>query len=170
MALAVYRGTKATRVPRGPRRGHGPQAVGFACERALTRISRPPPAASDFRTLGRRAAEIRTWRLAGVGTGLWNSRARRRGGAWETAGGRVTAPLAGPWGGEGQACTRPRRALACRLLSPVLSGDVPPCTSGRSWTGDRSHGQIARTDAACRDPGSQGWGRERTRAPGHEGW
>jgi hypothetical protein len=59
------------RVPRGLRHGHGPQAGGVAGEPAVKRRHAPPPMASDSRTLGRRAAEIRTRRLVAVETGPW---------------------------------------------------------------------------------------------------
>ena len=59
------------RVPRGLRHGHGPQAGGVAGEPAVKRRHAPPPMASDFRTLSRRSAEIRTRRLVAVETGPW---------------------------------------------------------------------------------------------------
>jgi hypothetical protein len=80
MALSVHRGVRATSVLRGQRRGIRTQAFVFACEGAVIRISRKPPAASDSRTLGRISAEIRTLRLVGVGTGQWKIRAVLSGG------------------------------------------------------------------------------------------
>jgi len=87
---------------------------------------------------------------------------RRRGGGAQTRGAFPTREKVGPCPrgrgarGAGQACARSPRALACRLLSSVLSGDMLPCPSGRSWPGGRSHGQLVRAAAACRDPGGQG--------------
>src|SRR5882724_2736062 len=59
----------------------GAQASVFAGECACRRLRRTAAATSDFRTLGRRATEIRTGRLIGVEAGHWNIRMGPRGGA-----------------------------------------------------------------------------------------
>ena len=56
------------------------------------RLRRPAAATSDFRTLGRRAAEIRTGRRIGVETGHWHIRLGPRGGAEAAAASRLGAP------------------------------------------------------------------------------
>ena len=58
----------------------GAQGYRLAGEWTGRRLRRPAAATSDFRTLGRIAAEIRTGRLGRVGIGQWNIHAGRRGG------------------------------------------------------------------------------------------
>ena len=100
----------------------GAQGYVFAGECTGRRFRRTAAATSDFRTLGRISAEIRTLRLVGVKTGHGTSepgqrRSRTRGGA------QIRGPPHRESAGPG-----PRRVLACRLLSPVLSGEGRPAT------------------------------------------
>jgi hypothetical protein len=74
------------------------QGDGFAGECTGRRLRRPAGATSDFRTLGRRATEIRTGRLIGVETGHWHIRLGPRGGAEAAASSRLGAPFSpGSW-------------------------------------------------------------------------
>jgi hypothetical protein len=120
----------------------------------LRRISSPPPAASDSRTLGRRSADIRTWRLAGMEIGSWNIRGscpcseRIIGepetqvvypssiiivlimGGWDVA---TSAPMAIPGAAPGASCSASPATHIGRLTPPLSSGSTSASVS--MWRG-----------------------------------
>jgi hypothetical protein len=71
-----------------------------------------------------------------------------RGSERETAVRFVAAPLAGQWWARAMRALTLGERWHAACLPPERIGDVQPRNTGRSWTGDLSHGQISIPDAS----------------------